>query len=100
MQRLHPPPTREVSILEAYATPRPPGPNGRPWLALCMIASMDGSTVLRGASGALSNDTDREVLLTLRTQAEIKELEQAVHDHPERRDGRILARQHLERGYG
>ena len=36
-----------------------------------MVASIDGSTVLRGASAGLSSDADREVLLTLRRLADI-----------------------------
>jgi riboflavin biosynthesis pyrimidine reductase len=36
-----------------------------------MVASIDGSTVLHGVSRALSSDTDREVLLTLRSIADV-----------------------------
>ena len=36
-----------------------------------MVASIDGSTVLDGASAGLSNDTDREVMLTLRRIADM-----------------------------
>ena len=35
-----------------------------------MVASIDGSTVLGGASAGLSSDVDREVMLTLRTIAD------------------------------
>ena len=36
-----------------------------------MVASIDGSTSLEGASGGLSSDVDREMLLTLRTLADM-----------------------------
>jgi riboflavin biosynthesis pyrimidine reductase len=36
-----------------------------------MVASIDGATVLRGTSRELSSDTDREVLLTLRSVADV-----------------------------
>ena len=36
-----------------------------------MVASIDGSTVLRGASAGLSSDTDRSVMLTLRSIADM-----------------------------
>jgi len=71
MQRLSPPPTASVSVWDAYGEPRPVPPSGRPWLGLCMVASIDGSTVLDGESRGLSSDTDREVLLTLRKAADL-----------------------------
>lgn len=71
MQRLSPPPTAAVSVWDAYGEPRPVLPSGRPWLGLCMVASIDGSTVLDGESRGLSSDTDREVLLTLRQAADL-----------------------------
>jgi len=36
-----------------------------------MVASIDGSTALDGASAGLSSDADREVLLTLRSIADL-----------------------------
>jgi len=71
MQRLAPPPATPVSVWDAYGEPRPVLPSGRPWLGLCMVASIDGSTVLDGESRGLSSDTDREVLLTLRQAADM-----------------------------
>lgn len=60
----------EASIEEAYSGPL--GRHGdRPWVALCMVASLDGSTVLDGASGGLSSDNDVEVLLQLRSVADV-----------------------------
>jgi riboflavin biosynthesis pyrimidine reductase len=44
--------------------------DGRPWVGLCMIASLDGSTVVDGRSGALGNATDTAVLGALRRAAD------------------------------
>lgn len=55
----------------AYAVQRSLGPNGRPWIGVCMVASIDGSTVFAGKSAGLSSDADRDVLLTLRSSADL-----------------------------
>jgi riboflavin biosynthesis pyrimidine reductase len=44
--------------------------DGRPWVGLCMIASLDGSTVVDGRSGALGNATDSAVFGALRRAAD------------------------------
>ncbi len=65
-----PGPPSEVSIEEAYD--RPLGTHrDRPWVGLCMVASIDGSTVVDGASGALSSANDSAVLLRLRRLADV-----------------------------
>lgn len=60
----------EVSLAEAYA-----GPLGaheqRPWVGLCMVASIDGSTVVDGVSSGLSSPNDSGVLIQLRSIAEV-----------------------------
>lgn len=76
MQRLHPapPPGADAtvrSIAAEYATRRDPHPDGRPWIGLCMIASLDGSIEVDGVSGGLSNDNDAEVLRALRQSADL-----------------------------
>jgi riboflavin biosynthesis pyrimidine reductase len=43
----------------------------RPWVGLCMIASLDGSTVVAGRSGGLGNATDSRVLGALRRAADV-----------------------------
>jgi len=47
-----------------------PVTEGRPWVGLCMIASLDGSTVVDGRSGRLGNDGDRAVFSALRRAAD------------------------------
>lgn len=43
----------------------------RPWVGLCMVASIDGSTVMDGASAELSSPTDIAVLGRLRSIADV-----------------------------
>jgi riboflavin biosynthesis pyrimidine reductase len=71
VRRLLPQPADDVSVEDAYGSPHPAGPGDRPFVALCMVASLDGSTALRGVSGNLSSDTDRAVLAALRRAADI-----------------------------
>ena len=70
MRRVHPGPPAEVSVADAYASPLGSRAD-RPWVALCMVSSIDGSTVFDGASGGLSNPTDIAVLLHLRSLAQV-----------------------------
>ena len=71
MRRLLPTPLDVVTPLEAYADPSRRRHDGRPWLGLCMIASVDGATVVGGSSGRLGNPTDSQVLAALRQHADI-----------------------------
>ncbi|CAN0208341.1 unnamed protein product, partial [Phaeothamnion confervicola] len=59
-----------ISIRDAYDVARP-RPTDRPWVMVCMVSSLDGSTVLDRRSGGLSSETDREVLATLRSLADV-----------------------------
>ena len=59
-----------ATLRECYDVPRP-RPTGRPWVALCMVAGLDGSTVVDRTSRGLSNPTDQELLLTLRSFADV-----------------------------
>ena len=70
MRRLFEHPTDHVTVREAYGVNRP-RPAHRPWLGVCMVASIDGSTVIDSNSRALSSKTDQEVLLTLRDLADV-----------------------------
>lgn len=71
MQRLSPPPAGTVTVEQVYGGARPVTGSGRPWIGLCMVASIDGSTALEGVSAGLSSDVDRDVLLTLRRAADL-----------------------------
>ncbi len=70
MRRLFEHPTDHITVLEAYDVERP-RPSARPWLGVCMVASIDGSTVVDHNSRSLSSKTDQEVLLTLRDLADV-----------------------------
>ncbi len=70
MRRLFDHPTYDITVREAYDVERP-RPSDRPWLGVCMVASIDGSTVVDHNSRSLSSKTDQEVLLTLRDLADV-----------------------------
>lgn len=71
VQRLVPAPVSEIDIAEWYAELPRPRPADRPWLELCMVASIDGTTAVAGTSGALGNPTDAAVLRALRASADL-----------------------------
>ncbi len=60
----------EIELRAAYDVDRP-APPGRPWVMLCMVSSLDGSTVVDNTSRGLSNPLDQQLLLTLRTFAQV-----------------------------
>jgi riboflavin biosynthesis pyrimidine reductase len=70
MRRLTPDPVDAVTALEAYTADRP-RPAGRPWVGLCMVAGLDGSTVIDDNSRALGSDADTQVLIALRRLADV-----------------------------
>ncbi len=70
VRRIYPHPADDVTVAEAYGVERP-RPPGRPWLGLCMVSSLDGSTVIDDNSRALSSDADRDVLVGLRDVADL-----------------------------
>lgn len=68
--RAHPAPHAPTTVAEAYTVDRP-APAGRPWVGLCMVASLDGSVTVEGSSGGLGNPNDLDVLVTLRRLADV-----------------------------
>jgi riboflavin biosynthesis pyrimidine reductase len=70
LRRVQPAPAGATTVAEAYGMPRPIRAD-RPWVGVCMIASLDGSVVVDGRSGGLGNANDRDVLLTLRRAADV-----------------------------
>lgn len=71
LRRVHPGPPAETTVDEAYARPLGTGTADRPWVQLCMVSSLDGSTVVDGVSGGLSSPNDLAVLLRLRSLADV-----------------------------
>jgi riboflavin biosynthesis pyrimidine reductase len=65
---------RPADLDGLYGAPRPAvtsrDGDRRPWVGLCMIASIDGSTAVDGKSGGLGNDGDRAVFAALRRAAD------------------------------
>jgi riboflavin biosynthesis pyrimidine reductase len=70
MRRLFEHPTDHVTVRDSYDVVRP-RPADRPWLGVCMVSSIDGSTVVDKNSRGLSSKADQEVLLTLRDLADV-----------------------------
>jgi riboflavin biosynthesis pyrimidine reductase len=70
MRRLFPQPADDVTLRDCYDVVRP-RPADRPWVSLCMVSGLDGSTVVDRNSRGLSNPTDQQLLLTLRTFADV-----------------------------
>jgi len=59
-----------VSVADAYGAAIGNCPD-RPWVGLCMVASIDGSTVVGADSSKLSSPTDTAVLVQLRRLADV-----------------------------
>ena len=70
MRQLLPTTRDTVNLREIYGAPRSRHSTGRPSIGLCMVMSIDGSTVVEGKSTLLSNPADRDVLIALRSAAE------------------------------
>lgn len=70
LRRVHPSPAATISVRSAYDIERPRHPD-RPWVGLCMVMSLDGSIAVDGVSGTLGNPNDLDVLLTLRSLADM-----------------------------
>jgi hypothetical protein len=64
------PDSAEITIEQAYDAPLG-AQSDRPWVGLCMVNSIDGSTVVDGRSTELSSANDLAVLLGLRRLADI-----------------------------
>ncbi len=71
MLRLYPPPAEAVAVETAYATLAWPLPGpARPYVAMNMVATLDGRAALAGRAAGLGSETDRRLLRQLRAQAD------------------------------
>lgn len=70
VRRLAPTPGAVDDLRGAYDHERP-RPAGRPWVSLCMVASLDGSVAVDGSSGGLGNENDSAVLSAMRALADV-----------------------------
>lgn len=64
------PDSADTTIAQAYAAPLE-APSDRSWVGLCMVSSIDGSTVVDGRSTELSSANDIAVLHGLRRLADV-----------------------------
>ena len=64
-------PATDLGVAEFYADERRRAHDGRPWVMVTMIASVDGSTVVDGRSGGLGNATDSAALSATRAAADV-----------------------------
>jgi riboflavin biosynthesis pyrimidine reductase len=60
----------DITVDDAYGTALGSRVDA-PWVSLCMVASIDGSTVVDGTSAKLSSPTDAAVLWRLRELADV-----------------------------
>lgn len=60
-----------VDPVAAHAAIARPAPDGRPWVAVNMVASLDGAIAVEGVSHALSSPADKEVFGALRGVADV-----------------------------
>ena len=70
MRRLLPGPADDIGVDEAYGSTLGSRADA-PWVGLCMVASIDGSTAVDGTSAKLSSPTDTAVLGRLRQLADV-----------------------------
>lgn len=70
VHRLLPPPVVEVDADDAYRDSRPMV-DGRPWLMMNMISTIDGATEIGGVSGPLGGPGDKDIFGTIRTLPDI-----------------------------
>ncbi len=70
MRQLLPTASDTVNVRQIYGVPRARHSTGRPSIGLCMVMSIDGSTVVEGRSALLSNPADRDVIIALRSAAD------------------------------
>ena len=70
MRRLLPGPIDDFAVDDAYGSTLGSRADG-PWIGLCMVASIDGSTAVDGSSAKLSSPTDTAVLGRLRQLADV-----------------------------
>jgi riboflavin-specific deaminase-like protein len=71
VRQVLPSPVDDVDPFAAHATAERPAPAGRPWVALNMVASLDGATAVAGRSGELGGAADRRVFSALRAAVDV-----------------------------
>lgn len=70
MHELWPEADPDVDIVARIANDQRPKPDGRPWVTLVMIASVDGAIAIDGVSGGLGGPSDHDRFMAARRQAD------------------------------
>jgi riboflavin biosynthesis pyrimidine reductase len=65
------PTSDDVDPVESYLAAVRPAPDGRPWVVVGMVSSLDGATAVGGRSGPLGGPADREVFRAVRAVADV-----------------------------
>lgn len=71
MRQLLPEPVAEVDPYEVIRAEHRPCPDGRPWLLVDMVVSLDGAITVAGRSRGLGNEGDHAVFHSLRAVADV-----------------------------
>jgi riboflavin biosynthesis pyrimidine reductase len=71
VRRIWPDPTEVDDVAAAVAAEARPAPPGRPWLAVNMVAGVDGATAVGGVSGPLGGAGDKAMFSALRAVADV-----------------------------
>lgn len=71
MRQIFPAPVDDVDPVEVYAGDRREALEGRPWLLLNMISSVDGAVAVDGLSGGLGGPADQRVFGALRAVPDV-----------------------------
>jgi riboflavin biosynthesis pyrimidine reductase len=71
MRRLWPDPGEVDDVVELVAAEARPVPDGRPWVLVDMVASLDGAITIGGRSGGLGGPADKAMFSALRGVADV-----------------------------
>ncbi len=71
MRRLWPDPADIDDVAALVAADARPTPDGRPWLLVNMVTSLDGAVTIEGRSGGLARPADKEMFFALRAVADV-----------------------------
>lgn len=71
MRQIFPEPAPVGDVAALIAAERRDHDDGRPWVFVNMVASLDGAVTVGGRSGHLGGDADRAVFAALRAEADV-----------------------------
>lgn len=71
MDQVFPAQMPDVDAADAYRRDERPSGSDRPWVAVNMVASVDGAVTVEGRSGGLSGPSDKAIFFALRSIADV-----------------------------